>query len=148
MSGEDSFFLQIHYFGPGGDDPGFIDLGDHEAAARIYELLLPFADQVVCTQVFTMRGLDGILGGLAALLGETEAAEVHFARAEELTKAIGAHWSSANDDLARAVFCHDIGQTDRAQDYVSRCLTTSREHGYADVERRARELLTTLAATA
>jgi len=120
-------------------------LGDRENAAVIYEKLLPFAGQFVCTQIFTMRGLDGILGGLAALLGDNEAAEAHFAAAEALSDAFGARWTSASDDLARAQFCHDTGQTDRAQDYVSRCLTTARENGYADVERRARDLLGSLA---
>jgi len=120
-------------------------LGDKEAALPIYEALLPWAGQMICNQAFTMRGIDGILGGLAALLGRNEDAEAHFAAAESKAREVGAHWTAASDDLDRARFCHSTGETERAQDYVSRCLVTAREYGYSSLEERARELLGSLA---
>ncbi len=122
-------------------------LGDREAALPIYEALLPWAGQMVCNQAFTMRGIDGVLGGLAALLGRNDEAEAHFVEAESGAREAGAHWTSANDDLDRARFCHSNGETTRAQDYASRCLVTSRERGYSGLEARARELLGALASS-
>lgn len=119
-------------------------LGDREAATSIYEKLAPFAGQMICNQAFTMTGVDGILGGLAGLLGDDEAAERHFAEAEAITTAGGARWAAARDDLTQAEYHATRANVEKAQDHVSRCLVAAREHGYADLERRARTVLSGL----
>ncbi|MEM7142208.1 MAG: AAA family ATPase [Actinomycetota bacterium] len=120
-------------------------LEDREAAASIYEKLSPFAGQMICNQAFTFAGVDGILGGLAGLLGDHDAAARHFAEADAMTSTNGAQWTAARDALTQARYHAANGNTERAQDHVSRCLVTARELGYADLEHKARAVLTGLA---
>jgi class 3 adenylate cyclase len=120
-------------------------IDDRDAAERLYGLLLPWAGQLLCNMAMSHRLVDSILGSLAALLGMAEEAEAHFTAAESTAAAQGMRWSSASDDLDRALACRRFGETERAVDYASRALATSQEHGYASVERRATALLEEIA---
>lgn len=129
--------------GPAGGTAVLLD--DQEAATRLYDLLLPWSGQLICNMALSIRLIDGLLGSLAGLLGMAEQADAHFAAAESTAAAQGMRWSSANDDLDRALACHRFGEMDRAADYASRSLATSQEQGYAGVERRATTLLEKMA---
>src|SRR5205807_2350119 len=65
-------------------------LGAVEAAASLYDKLLPYRDQIV-TSVLTVNGsVERILGVLAATLERWDAAHEHFSLAAEVHERIGA----------------------------------------------------------
>jgi len=122
---------------------------DPTGAEVLYELLAPFAGQVACNRVYAHTTIDSALGRLARLLGRFDEAEAHFAAAESMTTSMRAHFFAADDDLARAALHRDRGAGDdpkQARRYATKALESAREHGYADVERRATELLDALPA--
>ena len=91
----------------------------------------------------------GSLGALAALRGEYETAEAHFAAAEAFTDALGARYSAAMDDLARAHLHLARGEADdlvRAEHYATRSVENARENGYGGIEQRASAFLAELPA--
>jgi eukaryotic-like serine/threonine-protein kinase len=82
---------------------------DVRRAARLYELLLPYADANVLTdRAWAAWGAAArSLGQLAALQGRTEAAAAHFERAAELERAWGARPWLAHTLVATAVAAGD-----------------------------------------
>ncbi len=120
-------------------------LGDTEAAAVLYEMLEPFAGQIICTQSLVTHTISGSLGRLATTLGRYDEAEAHFAASEEVIKAAGAGFCACNEDLARAELHRAKGDDDQAKHFAGRAVEAAEEHGYASVERRAAALLTDVA---
>ena len=118
---------------------GYLD--DATGAETLYAMLAPWAGQVACNRVFAQGTVDGGLGVLARLLGRFDDAEAHFTTAEEQTTALGARFFAAQDDLARASLHGARDDGTRAEQYATRALERAREHGYADIERRATAFL-------
>ena len=123
-------------------------VGDAEAAEPLYDLLAPWSGQMGCSQSIMCFTFDGILAPLAAVLGRPDDAEAHFAIAERLTDAGGILLNESIDHLARARFYADQGDPTRAEHYARLLLDVSQQYGYAGQERKARELLDTLAGSA
>jgi hypothetical protein len=89
------------------------DLEDETAAALLYPLLLPHADQVVVVGpgVVCMGSAARQAGALAGLLGLWESAEVHFDSALARNEALDAAPWLARTHLARASVLTRQGQT-------------------------------------
>ena len=119
-------------------------LGDADAARAIYDQLEPWSGQVACNRAASPATVDGVLGRLAATMGEHDTAETHFLAAEALNETFGANYFAACDDLARGelhLARGDAEGRERAEYFATRSLTTAREHGYPFVEQQASALL-------
>ena len=114
---------------------------DHTAAAaRLYDLVLPFADQVGYDGVMTVGRLEHHLGALARVLGRDDEAVERLRRTADRHEAMGARFFEARSrhELALALAPSDApGARTEAQ----RALDLAVSRGYAAVERRARALL-------
>lgn len=123
---------------------------DAEVAPTLYELLAPFSGQIACARPYGHCAIDGSLGRLDTLLGRYDDAEARFTAAEVQNTALGAKFFAAKDDLARAtmhVARNGDGDRARAEQFATRALERAREHGYANIEQRATELLEALPTT-
>jgi class 3 adenylate cyclase len=119
-------------------------VGDVASAAVIYELLAPWVGQIAATRTHSHRVVDSYLGPLATVLGNHEQAEMHFAEAERITEAFGAHAWTAEDHIGRSRLEIAKGDTAAARHFAQRALEDAQSGGYGLVERQARELLETL----
>ncbi len=118
-------------------------VGARNAAAALYELLEPWANQILWNGGVTFGHVRMYLGLLAATLGLDERADEHFAatcdfqeQKSMLLWAARAHLGWA-DALARR------GERERAGAEAARALGLAREHGYGAIERRAAALIET-----
>jgi class 3 adenylate cyclase/tetratricopeptide (TPR) repeat protein len=116
-------------------------VGDVKAAAVLYELLEPAADQVVWNGANTYGHQRTYLGLLAASLGRDEQADEHFARAIELQGRAGLLVWAARAHLGWAEALTARGEHERAREHAHRVLALSREHGYGLFEPRAAAIL-------
>jgi hypothetical protein len=121
-------------------------LGDQARARVLFALLLPYESQIV----FNAGG--GPLGAvayylalLATTFGDVDEAERHFAAAAMTHERIGAPIWLARTRLEWARMLHGRlrpGDAERARDLLGQALSTARERGLANIERRAVRLLT------
>ena len=65
-------------------------LGDADGAARLYDLLAPYANQVASHPGIWFGSYEHHLGLLATTLGRLPEADAHFARAAEIHQRLGA----------------------------------------------------------
>jgi class 3 adenylate cyclase len=116
------------------------NVGHVASAARLHELLLPFADQIGHDGVMTVGSLEHHLGALARVLGRPDEAVERLRRTAERHAAIGAAFFEARTrcELARALLATDAAAA-RAE--AERSLDLAVGRGYAGVERRVRALL-------
>jgi hypothetical protein len=119
-------------------------LGEREAMAVTYDLMLPYADQVVVSAGMVYGAASHHLGLLAATLGRLDAADGHFTRAVETHAAMAApvwlarsrlEWTAT---LLRRRAGDDVG---RAAQLAGQALATAVELGLGPLEREARRLL-------
>jgi hypothetical protein len=61
-----------------------VHVEDHERAARLYDILLPYEEHLVFPGRVVFDSVASTLGMLAASLGRADAASAHFARAETI----------------------------------------------------------------
>jgi class 3 adenylate cyclase/tetratricopeptide (TPR) repeat protein len=124
---------------------GVRHLGDRSGAAALYDLLLPYAG------VFSVIGgtstgcTSYYLGMLAAALGRYAESEQHFRDAAGIYERIGApaHLGRTFVEWARMLLARrQPGDAERARQLLDQALTTARELGLVNVERRAVGLLT------
>jgi tetratricopeptide (TPR) repeat protein len=113
------------------------------AAGLLYELIEPWADQVVWVGVLGFGHSRTYLGVLAAALGWDERADEHLAFACEFNEANGLTLWAARAQVGWAEALASRGATERAQEHAARALELSREHGFGLFEKRAVTLLTT-----
>jgi tetratricopeptide (TPR) repeat protein len=123
-------------------------LGDAPRAAVLFDLLAPYAEQLVVAIRLVTGTVDHYLGMLASTVGRFNEAETRFAAAEATHARIGAPTWLARTRLewARMLTARrQAGDRERAHELVSRALGTARELGLANVERRAARLVNQLA---
>jgi DNA-binding SARP family transcriptional activator len=118
-------------------------LGNADAAAELYELLLPYAHQnASLTPELSSGSVSRGLGILAAMTHEEKAAG-HFEHALEQNARMGARpWLAHTQyDYARMLIERgDPGDAERAGELLDSCLATCRELGMPVLEARAAAL--------
>jgi tetratricopeptide (TPR) repeat protein len=119
-----------------------------DAAAILYELIEPWADQIVWSGVGAAGHARTYLGLLAAALGWDERADTHFARAIEIQERDGIVLWAARARLGWAEALAARGETRRAREQAAHALELAREHGYGFIEPRAVTILTAKSAPA
>jgi tetratricopeptide (TPR) repeat protein len=112
-----------------------------EAAAILYELIEPWADQIVWTSAAAYGHAGTYLGLLAAALGRHEQADERFTRAIEFQEQAGILVWAARAHLGWAEALAARGDAERAREHAARALEFSREHRYRLFEPRAAAIL-------
>ncbi len=116
-----------------------VGLNDVLAAARLYELLAPFADAnvVVGLGAVCLGATQRYLGRLALTLGRSSDAVEHLRRAVRANRDLGAMIELAHTqvDLAGA-----LGSAPEARELLARAEVTAFEHDLPYVARRAAQL--------
>jgi class 3 adenylate cyclase/tetratricopeptide (TPR) repeat protein len=123
------------------------EVGWSEAALPIYQLLLPFVDQIPHLGNVNAPEVSYFLGSLATTLGLDDEAETYFSQSATTHERIGAAWSLAETQLVWGRFlARRGGSTDleRATTLLEKALDTAQQRGYGLVERRARRALEAL----
>jgi AAA ATPase domain len=115
--------------------------GVTDAATILYELIEPWADQVVWNGVVTDGHARTYLGLLAAALRRDEQADAHFARAIEIQDRDGMLVWAARAHLGWAEALAGRDDVHRAREHATRALQLSRTHGYGAFEPRAAAIL-------
>jgi hypothetical protein len=114
-----------------------VALKDRDAAATLYDLILPFADIVVFNTGTCQGALARSLGRLAHLLGRVGEAEEHFNNALAINGRLKAKYYLALTQLDFADFLRDAERPSEAAEMVGCALETSRQCGFAGLEERA-----------
>lgn len=125
-------------------------VGDESAAEVIYHRLLPHADHYVLLFLGSIQlgSVARILGCLAGMRGDSDAAGRHFAASIEANERIGAHLWIARARLDWALQLASTGDEGarRAREILRPCLADAHERGVASIARRARDLMDRLPA--
>jgi class 3 adenylate cyclase len=116
---------------------------DREAAAILYDLIRPWADQVDWHTLWGAGHARLYLGLLASVLAEHELSNEHLAFACEFHEANEMPLWAARGHLGWAEALTPRGDTDGAREHASRALELSRERGYGAFEPRAAALAET-----
>ena len=119
-------------------------LGDRARAPAAFELLMPYASQLIFTAGGSLGAVAHYLAILATTFGDFDEADRRFADAAATHGRIGAPAWLARTRLewARMLLARaNPGDTERAQDLLHQALTTTRDRGLANIERRAVALL-------
>jgi class 3 adenylate cyclase/tetratricopeptide (TPR) repeat protein len=119
------------------------EVGARDAAAALYELIEPWADQILWNGGVTYGHVRTYLGLLAATLGLDERADEHFALACDIQEKKGMLLWAARARLGWAEALAERGERERAGAEAARALALAREHGYVAIERRAAALVET-----
>jgi hypothetical protein len=114
--------------------------GVTDAAAVLYKLLEPFADQVVSNAASAYGHVSTYLALAAATVGWDERADKHFALACDLQEQKGMLLWSARARLGWAEALARRGSTEHARAEAAHALALAREHGYRAIELRAATL--------
>jgi tetratricopeptide (TPR) repeat protein len=120
-------------------------LGLADLAAEVYELLVPFQDEVIAYHTGWLGPVAGDLGILATAVGRSDEADTHFTIAVEILERIGSPALLANTRLewGRMLFARGKpGDAGRARALLGDALATARELGLGRVEYQAGALLT------
>ncbi len=115
--------------------------GSADAAAMLFDLLEPFADQLVWNGISGYGHVRMYLALLATTLDRHAQADAHFAFACDIYREHGMLVWKARSELGWADALVQRGETDRARDHAARALEPSREHGYGAFEPRAAAIL-------
>ncbi len=107
----------------------------------LYELIEPFADQIVWSGVVGWGHARMYLGLLAACMGEHEQADQHLAFACDFQETHGLLLFAARAHLGWAEALAGRGDAARAHEHAARVLELSREHGFVLFEERAAALV-------
>jgi tetratricopeptide (TPR) repeat protein len=120
--------------------------GVREAAARLYELLDPWAEQIVWNGGTTYGHVRTYVGLLAATLGWDDLADEHLGLASRILEEKRMLLWASRTRLGWAEALAGRGEAERAQAQAARALALAREHGYGAIERRAAAVVETGAA--
>jgi tetratricopeptide (TPR) repeat protein len=119
-------------------------LGDRDRATVLFDLLEPYASQVVFTAGGSFGAVGHYLGILAATSGDLDEAERRFAHAAATHERIGAPIWLARTRLEWARMLLDRGRpgdAEQARALLGQALATARARGAANIERRTVQLL-------
>jgi tetratricopeptide (TPR) repeat protein len=119
-------------------------LQDRESAQVLYDLLLPWAGQVVFSGVSAWGTVDHHLGAVAGVLGAYAEAEQHLRRAAVVNASLGAPIWTARTELATArLLLQRDGPDDRERGraLLERASSAAQRLGSATLARRAAGLL-------
>jgi hypothetical protein len=118
-----------------------------ETAGAAYEILLPYRSLHAAYGIGYLGPVEMVLGVLARVRGDLEAAQAHHHAAAETIEACGAARARAFNGyqwaatlLARA----DAGDDERAVQCLEETLAYCRTKGYASLTTRTEELLATV----
>jgi class 3 adenylate cyclase len=120
--------------------------GSVEAAAVLYELLDPYAEQFVWQGSTSFGHVRMYLALLAATLGRHADADAGFAFACDFHHEHGLRVWEARSELGWAEALAERGETKRAREHAARALELSRKHGCGAFEPRAAAILASHAA--
>lgn len=123
------------------------ELGDTGGAARLLELIAPYADQIASHPGVWLGSFSHHAGQLAATLQRWPEADAYFAAAGATHERIGATTWLARTRLewARSLLAGgNAADRERAKHLLHQALATARHSGMRNVERRADNLLATL----
>ena len=109
-------------------------------ASILYELIEPWADQIVWNGVIGYGHARMWLGLLAACIGDHEQADQHLAFACDFQETHGLLLWAARAHLGWAQALAGRGDAARAREHAARALELSREHGYGAFEGRQQRL--------
>jgi class 3 adenylate cyclase/tetratricopeptide (TPR) repeat protein len=110
-------------------------------ASILYEVIEPFADQIVWTDVSGYGHVRMWLGLLAACMGEHEQADQHLAFACDFQETNGLLLLAARAHVGWAEALARRGDAARAREHAARALELSHEHGFVIFEERAAALV-------
>ncbi|HEY5192562.1 MAG TPA: hypothetical protein VIJ39_01660 [Solirubrobacteraceae bacterium] len=110
-------------------------------ASILYELIEPWADQIVWNGIIGYGHARMWLGLLAACIGEHEQADEHLAFACDFQETHGLLLWAARARLGWAEALARRGDAARAREHAARALELSREHGFGLFEERAAALV-------
>ena len=113
-----------------------VELGDAAYAAPLFDLLAPHASPVIVagSGALCWGSMHRFLGPLAALLGNTERAIVHFEAAMAVHERLGARPFLARDRLAYAELLREVGgDSVRIENLQRTGLALARELGMREV---------------
>ena len=120
-------------------------LGDRARAPVLFHLLEPYAGQLVFTAGGSLGAVAHYLAILASTSGDFDEAERRFVDAAATHERIGApNWLARTRlEWARMLVNRDRpGDAEQARELLGQTLTTARERGLVNIERRAVQLLT------
>jgi class 3 adenylate cyclase/tetratricopeptide (TPR) repeat protein len=118
-----------------------VETGSSGPASILYELIEPWADQVVWNGVIGYGHARMWLGLLAACIGDHEQADEHLAFACDFQETHGLLLWAARAHLGWAQALAGRGDAARAREHAARALELSREHGYGAFEGRSAALV-------
>ncbi len=117
---------------------------DQDCARALYDVLAPYADQFAVLFLGTVQlgSISRFLGKLAAVLGEWDAADAHFADALVANDGIHAYLWAAHTRLDWATMLEARGgeNAERAGEILRPCIATAEERGLTELRRRALDL--------
>jgi tetratricopeptide (TPR) repeat protein len=115
-------------------------------AAKLYELLAPYHEQMIFIGATAANPVAFYLGELASVLERYDQAHDHFVEATELNRRGGMTFAQAETELAWGKMLGARGgDLDQARSLVERARQAAITHGYARVERQATTALAKLA---
>jgi class 3 adenylate cyclase len=117
-----------------------------QAAAMLFELIRPYADQFVWNGGVSFGHARTYSAMLAATLGRHQHADADFAFACDFHHRHGLRVWEARSELGWAEALAERGEPDRARDHAARALELSRDHGYGAFEPRAAAIVASHAA--
>jgi class 3 adenylate cyclase len=117
--------------------------GVKDAAATLYGLIEPWADQLVTIGTNGWGHTRMYLGTLAAALGRQEQAEEHFGLACDFHDSNGLALWAAMSRLRWAEALALRAEPARALEQATRALRLARQHGYPPIEQRAAAIVET-----
>jgi DNA polymerase III delta prime subunit len=117
------------------------DIGSERAALPLYELMLPWRNQLVWSGAMGYGSAEAFLGRLAVTLGADDRARDHFAAASLVHERESVKVWEARNLCARAHWLLDQGETQDGIRLAERALALSVPNGYELSAARARELL-------
>lgn len=121
-----------------------IATGDAHAAALLFDHLSPFAGQLSHTGSLVEGPVSHALGGLATVLGRLAEADSYFAASAAFSARVGARFFAARTGLLWAAMLMERAtpaDTARARELLLDTRQLAADQGYANIERRAGELI-------
>jgi class 3 adenylate cyclase/tetratricopeptide (TPR) repeat protein len=125
------FFMVMSYWAVAA-----VEVGDADAAAVLYDQLLPWHDRVGFTGVAMTGAVAHYLGRLANLLGRHDEATAHFGRALSIHERLRAPFFIASTQLEWGRLLQTT-EPDRARGMLTRARDLAATYGCARVERLA-----------